>query len=233
MHRSSDTQPIEGPVLGPDDLRMARLARLESKEQDSKEVGNSQQPAKETRLGREDIREMERVLVLEWCDERHNSAAMLVDRAQRLTKILSNALTGEDKYRKLRYNNPVVQREILACPPTEKLLRAVGWTSKIETNERFLVFNHATDSKEAQLSERLIERLSKVQRKEQLRADQKEQKKVEEQQRLERARLLLDDDHIDRKEKQRMLMEAEEAKKQAAEREEKAGVKAEEKSNES
>lgn len=232
MHRNSDTQPSEGPVLGPEDLRMARLARLaqlESKEQ-SKDSNDGAGPDQETSLGREDIKEMERILVLEWCDERHNSAATLVGRAQRLTKILSNALSGEAKYRRLRYNNPVVQREILACQPTEKLLRAVGWASRVETNERFLVFNHAPDSKEAHLSARLIERLSEVQKKEQLRADQREQRKAEEQERLERARLLLDDDHLKRQEKQRMLMQAEEAKRRA---EEKAGIKPEDESNES
>ena len=235
MHRSSDTSPNEGPVLGREDLRMARLARLESKakEPERREEGNSQQPEKENKLKREDIKEMERILVLEWCDERHNSAATLVGRARRLTKILSNALTGEDKYRKLRYNNPVVQREILACPPTEKLLRAVGWTSKVETNERFLVFSHPVDSKEVQLSERLIERLSEVQRKEQLRCDLTDQKKMEEQERLERARLLLNDDHVDRKEKQQRMEADMKAKEEADKKaKEEADKKAKNKSNE-
>ena len=207
MHRNSDTPPVEGPVLGQEELRMARLARLESKERLEK-GGDGQPERKLTTLKREDIKEMERILVLEWCDERHNSAATLVGRAQRLTKILSKALLadGDDKFRKLRYNNPVVQREILACPPTEKLLRAVGWTSLVEANERYLVFNHGKDSREAQLSERLIKRLSEVQKKEQMRADLKDQQKIMEQKRLERARLLLDDDHIDRKERQQRML---------------------------
>ncbi len=131
-------------------------------------------------------------------------------RAQRLVKIISNATRGDDeRFKRLKYNNVVVQREILACPPSEKLLRAVGWTSLVEKNERYLVWSHEPESKEAQLASRLIERLKEIEEKEQQRADLKEKQKLEEQRRLERARIMLDDDHEARREKQARMLEME------------------------
>ena len=252
-------------------LRLARLARLESPISSSgpSPAPKQDESKKRSLLSRDDLKELERVLVLEWCgtsrrgrrkrangvvrrsslvgrrssvvarrsspsltraklasipthrsqpptlhvavpDERHNSATTLVARAQRLVKIISNATRGDDeRFKRLKYNNVVVQREILACPPSEKLLRAVGWTSLVEKNERYLVWSHEPESKEAQLASRLIERLKEIEEKEQQRADLKEKQKLEEQRRLERARIMLDDDHEARREKQARMLEME------------------------
>jgi len=250
-------------------LRLARLARLESPNSSGPSPAPKQDESKKgSLLSRDDLKELERVLVLEWCgasrgrgptasfvvrrssfvvhrssfvvrrsspsltrakfasipthrsqpptlhvavpDERHNSATTLVARAQRLVKIISNATSGDDeRFKRLKYNNVVVQREILACPPSEKLLRAVGWTSLVEKNERYLVWSHEPESKEAQLASRLIERLKEIEEKEQQRADLKEKQKLEEQRRLERARNMLDDDHEARREKQARMLEKE------------------------
>lgn len=190
-----------------EELRKARLARLAGVPCQSGEIGGpaddtAKPSSSSTELKREDIKEIERILILEWCDERHNSATTLVSRAKRLVQIISNAATGdEDRFRRLRYNNPVVQKEILACPPSEKLLRAIGWISLVEGGQRFLVWKHEAGSKEAQLAERLIERLKDIQEKEQLRVDLKEKEKADTQARLQRARTMLDDDHEARKEK--------------------------------
>ena len=213
-----------------EELRRARLARLEGLE--SRSPSSPLPVSEDGTLKRDDIKEIERILVLEWCDERHNSASTLVTRAKRLIKVISNALTDE-KCRSLRYenrralsrsldgflpfairahpfsrfNNPSVQRLILSCPPSEKLLRAVGWTSRVDKNERVLVWDHDSGSKEARLSNRLIERLKEVEKKEQRRLDQKERLKADEQARLQRARSMLEDDHEQRKEKhQRRLL---------------------------
>jgi len=71
----------------------------------------------------------------------------------------------------------------------------------VEDNERFLVFNHGEGTKEAELVDRLLERLRQVQEKERARLGIKFEQKKEEEARLHRARELIEQDEIERREK--------------------------------
>ena len=160
------------------DVRALRLKSLESRI-----IHEQVEQPRETNDHGQDLavrkKELEKVVVFGICDEKHNSPSMILENIKPLIKILLNVKDNpeEPKYRKLRYNNPFVQKRILDTP-SEKLLRLVGWTTIVEDFEKHLVYNHQPKSIEWELLGLVIEKLENVQERENSRMYQSSQLKA-------------------------------------------------------
>lgn len=176
-----------------EDLRALRLKKLEQQQPQDvvvKKDGNNTQI----------LKELERILVFDICDEKHNSPQALLSNSIRpLLKVLSNVRNhpSEDKYRKLRYNNSFVRKHIIDTP-CEKLLRLVGWTSKTEQCEKFLIFTHSEGSNEWNMAGVAIEKLESIEKKEAGRIDTVHQRKEEKKELLENTRRNIQQDEEER-----------------------------------
>lgn len=188
------------PRENSEQLRALRLKKLDELEQQHRSPSLSDELDKNKIENKQAMKEMEKILVFDICDEKHNSPQALLSNSIRpLMKILSNIREhpSEDKYRKLRYNNTFVQKSIVGTP-SEKLLRLIGWTSATENFEKVLIFKHQQGSKEWDLVCAAIEKLKVIEKKEIERIDSVGQKHEQRKQLLENARLHIRQDEDER-----------------------------------
>lgn len=181
-----------------EDLRALRLKKLEQQQPSTQDIETKDGTllAKNTQI----LKELERILVFEICDEKHNSPqALLSNSIKPLIKILSNIRDHplDEKYRKLKYNNPFVRKNIIDTP-CERLLRLVGWTSRTEQCEKFLVFTHQRGSTEWDMACVAIEKLEHIEKKEIGRIDTLHQRKEEKKELLENTRRNIRQDEEER-----------------------------------
>ncbi len=180
----------DGTISPREDLRALRLKRLEQQQQSSPQDTQINDRTLLAKKNTQILKELERILVFEICDEKHNSPQALLSNAVKpLIKILSNIRDhpSDEKYRKLKYNNPFVRKNIIDTP-CERLLRLVGWSSRTEQYEKFLVFTHPQGSVEWDVACVAIEKLEAIEKKEIGRADTLHHKKEEKKELLENTR---------------------------------------------
>lgn len=180
-----------------EDVRALRLKRLEQQRPSPNDgPGKESDSLKNSNI----LKDLERILVFDICDEKHNSPQALLDHSIRpLIKILSNIRDhpSEDKYRKLRYNNQFVRKSIIDTP-NERLLRLVGWSSDTQNFEKFLIFTHQEGSREWAILCIAIERLEAIEKKEAGRIGTLHQRQEEKKELLENTRKNIRQDEEER-----------------------------------
>jgi hypothetical protein len=115
-------------------------------------------------------RKIERILVWEVQDDKHESLQEIERHVGLMVKILNNVLHNplEMKYRKLRLHNAAVQ-SLLGGNKTKdssqsgcaKLLELSGWRIVLEEHERVYTYAHEVDSSEWKVMEYVCGRLEK------------------------------------------------------------------------
>lgn len=190
----------EDTLAPKEDLRALRLKKLQERTPvsppDGVVVKDKEVKATTMRL----LKDLERILIFDICDEKHNSPQALLSNSIRpLIKILSNIREHplEEKYRKLRYNNSFVSKSIIGSP-SEKLLRLVGWTSATENFEKVLIYKHQKGSIEWDVACIAIDRLEDIEKKEASRIGTLHRRQEEKKHLLENTRMHIKQDEEER-----------------------------------
>jgi len=153
-----------------------RLLRrvVEQATEDTEDNGSKDDKAVHTsahEMEDEDLkRKIERILVWEVQDEKHESLQEIERHVGLMVKILRNVLDNplERKYRKLRLHNATVQ-SLLGGYKTKdssqsgckKLFEISGWKIALEEHERVYTYTHEVDSSEWKVMEYVCGRLEK------------------------------------------------------------------------
>lgn len=173
---------MEGKEEEEEKMRQGRerlLRRVVEQSTENTEDSGSKDDEKLSNGNNKDAREMEdddlkrkieRILVWEVQDDKHESLQEIERHVGLMVKILNNVLHNplEMKYRKLRLHNAAVQ-SLLGGNKTKdssqsgcaKLLELSGWRIVLEEHERVYTYAHEVDSSEWKVMEYVCGRLEK------------------------------------------------------------------------